>query len=143
MRSIDSDAFDTPDGLAGSDHGTKEVAWHIVDSDTAVATGNGVQAFTVPASMASMDLVDAVCSVHTQGVTGTTDVQFRRRRAGSDVDMLTTKITIAAEYYASDESINATNDDINTGDQIYIDVDAVHSGTAPNGLECTLEFRIP
>ena len=76
-------------------------------------------------------------------VTGTTDVQIRRRRSGSDVDMLTVEITIEAEYFASDETINTSNDDVSTGDQIYIDVDAIHSGTAPDGLGCVLDFQLP
>jgi hypothetical protein len=90
--------------------------------------------------MNAMDLTAAIASVHTQGVTGTTDVQLRRRRAGSDVDMLSTKITIGAEYFAADGVIDTANDDINTGDQIYVDVDAIHSGTAPLGLSVTLSF---
>ena len=90
--------------------------------------------------MANMDLIDVIGSVHTQGVTGTTDVQVRRRRAGADVNMLTTETTIGAEYYANDETVNGTNDDINVGDQLYIDVDGVHSGTAPLGLSVNLLF---
>ncbi len=133
----------SPDALAGSNLGTKDVCVNVVDSDTDVATGDGVIAYTVPSSLSGMNLVNVVCSVHDQGVTGTTDVQVRRRRAGSDVDMLSTRVTIGAEYYASDEVINTSNDDLSTGDQIYIDVDAIHSGTAPKGLSVTLEFRLP
>ena len=121
----------------------KEVPWSIVDSDTAVTTGDGVVALTIPASMNGMNLVDVVCSVHTKGITGATDIQIRRRRAGANVDVLSTKITIGDEFYASDEVINASNDDVNTGDQYYIDVDAIHSGTAPNGLSCVLDFQLP
>jgi hypothetical protein len=111
------------------------------ESDADVATGDGKVAFTVPASMTSHDLKAALASVHTQGVTGTLDIQIRRRRAGTDVDMLSTKITVGAEYYAADGVVNTSNDDIQTGDQIYIDVDAVHSGTAPKGLSVTLTFE--
>ena len=93
--------------------------------------------------MNGFNLIDVVASVHTKGVTGTTDVQVRRRRAGSDVDMLTVKVTIGDEYFATDETVNTSNDDINTGDQIYVDVDAVHSGTAPKGLSVVLTFDYP
>lgn len=122
---------------------TKDVAWNIFDSDTAVTTGNGVTAYTVPLSLTNMELFDVVCSVHTQGVTGTTNIQVRRRFGGSEVDMLSVLITIGAEYFASDETIDTANDHVNTGDQIYIDVDTVHSGTAPMGLSCVLEFELP
>ena len=121
----------------------KEVPWSIVDSDTAVATGNGVVALTIPASMNGMNLVDVVCSVHTKGITGATDIQVRRRRAGANVDVLSVKVTIGDEFYASDETINTSNDDVNTGDQYYLDIDAIHSGTAPNGLGCVLDFQVP
>ncbi len=110
------------------------------ESDADVAVGDGKVAFTVPATMNAHNLTAALASVHTQGVTGTLDVQIRRRRAGADVDMLTNKITVGAEYYAADGTINTSNDDIQTGDQIYIDVDAIHSGTAPKGLSVTMTF---
>ncbi len=121
----------------------KEVPWSIVDSDTAVATGNGVVALTIPASMNGMNLVDVVCSVHTKGITGATDIQVRRRRAGANVDVLSVKVTIGDEFFATDEVVNTSNDDVNTGDQYYLDIDAIHSGTAPNGLGCVLDFQVP
>lgn len=133
----------TPDGLAGSVHGEKSVTIVSVESGTAVTTGDGTIAWTVPAQVNGMDLVQVVCSVHTKGITGTTDVQVRRRRAGVDADMLSVKVTIGDEFFASDETIDTANDDVQTGDQIYVDVDAIHSGTAPNGLSTTLTFRTP
>ena len=80
-----------------------------------------------------------IASVHDKGITGTTDIQIRRRRAGSDIDVLSTKITIGDEYYAQDGIIDPYNDDLQVGDMLYIDVDAVHSGTAPNGLSVSVE----
>lgn len=133
----------TPDGLAGSVFGEKSFCIVPTESDTDTAIADGKVAFTVPASMNGMNLVDVIASVHTQGVTNALDVQLRRRRAGSEVDMLSTKVTIGAEYFASDESINASNDDINTGDQIYVDVDAIHTGTAAKGLSVCATFRLP
>ena len=87
-----------------------------------------------------MDLTAVLATVHTQGVTGTTDVQIRRRRAGADVNMLDTEVTLAAEFFAADGVIDTNNDDVITGDQIYVDVDAVHSGTAPLGLSVVCSF---
>jgi len=113
----------------------------LFESGISVQTGDGAVAFTIPAYMNGMELIDVVASVHTKGITGTTDIQIRRRRAGSDVDMLSTKITIGDEFFASDEVINTSNDDVNTGDQIYVDIDAIHSGTAPKGLSVVLTFK--
>lgn len=58
-------------------------------------------------------------------------------------DMLSTAITIGDEYYARDGVIDTDYDDIATGDQILRDVDAIHSGTAPNGLGTTITLRDP
>jgi hypothetical protein len=56
--------------------------------------------------------------------------------------MLSTKVTIAASaYFAYDGVVNGANDDLNTGDKIYIDVDA--AGTGADGLSVTLTFRKP
>ena len=73
---------------------TKGFCMAVHESDDSVVVADGKVAFTVPAEMNGYDLIDVVASVHTKGVTGTTDIQLRRRRAGSDVDMLSTKITI-------------------------------------------------
>jgi len=127
------DLFDTS--------GKKMFGINLFDSGTSVATGDGTIGIPVPADFNGYELQDVLCTVHTKGVTGTTDVQVRRRRAGSDVDMLSTKVTIGDEFYANDGVINTSNDDIATGDELYIDVDAVHSGTAPQGLSVILTFE--
>ena len=73
--------------------------------------------------------------------TGSTDVQVRRRRNGANVDMLSTPITISVgEYFAEYGVIDPSNKNVNTGDQIFIDVDSVTS-TKPNGLSVTLTFK--
>ena len=121
---------------------TKTICIVPFESNVNLSIGDGKVGFTVPASMSGMNLTAAIASVYTQGTTNTTDVQIRRRRAGTPVDMLSTKITIGAEYYAADGVINTSNDDIATGDNIYIDVDAIHS-IAPQGLSVTLTFNLP
>lgn len=108
-------------------------------SDTAVATGDGAEGFTIPKTWNGRRIVNVVASVYSKGVTGTTDVQVRRVRAGSAADVLSTKITIGDEFFAQDGVIDTDNDDLQTGDQLYVDVDAVHSGTAPNGLSVSIE----
>lgn len=114
------------------------------ESDTDVTVGDGKVAFTVPAFMDGMNLTDVIASVHTPGSgSGTVDIQIRRRRSGSDVDVLSTKITIGTgEYNASDGVVNTSNDDLQTGDQLYGDVDATTS-TAPKGLSITPVARKP
>ena len=109
-------------------------------SGSSVSTGDGTEAIAIPVFFNGLDLIDALATVHTKGITGTTDIVVRRRRAGSDTDMLSVAITIGDEFYAKDGTIDTANDDVLTGDQIYIDVDAIHSGTAPLGLTVVLSF---
>ena len=91
-----------------------------------------------------MDLVAATAGVYTAGSgTGSTGIGIRRKRGVSQVDMLSTGITIeVGEYHASDGTVNTLNDDVQTGDTIYIDVDAITS-TAPKGLSTTMTLRKP
>ena len=126
-------------------HGGREKGFCIVpfENDRKIVVGDGKTAFTIPASMNGMNLVDAVASVYEKGIKDTTDVQIRRRREGVDVNMLFAKITIGDEYFATDEAVDEDNDDVQTGDQIYIDIFAVHSKKAPKGLSVTLDFRLP
>lgn len=137
-----------PDGLAASYAGTKAVSLPItalVGDDH--ATGDGQAWFVVPACLNGMNLVGVVATVATAGTTGTADFQLRRVRSGSAVDMLSTKITIdstetSTTTAATPAVINASNDDVATGDIIYLDVDAVQTTKAKGGA-VGLEFRLP
>ena len=137
-----------PDGLAASYAGTKAVSLPItalVGDDH--ATGDGQAWFVVPACLNGMNLVGVVATVATAGTTGTADFQLRRVRSGSAVDMLSTKITIdstetSTTTAATPAVINASNDDVATGDIIYLDVDAVQTTKAKGGA-VALEFRLP
>lgn len=118
---------------------------HLVDGDTATSTGNGVIGIPIDASLDGCVLADVLAIVETAGTDGTTTVQVRRSRGGTDADMLSTEVTIdSAEYdnttAAAAHAINASNDDLATGDVIYLDVDAVHSTTPANGLDVVLTF---
>lgn len=110
-------------------------------SAEAVTVGDGTIGFAVPANMNGLRLTAAMLAVHDAGSGGgTTDVQVRRRRAGASADMLTTKITLSpSTFTASSVSVETANDDLQTGDLIYVDVDAINF-TAPSGLSVTLTF---
>ena len=137
-----------PDGLAASYAGTKAISIpftaQISDNH---ATGDGQAGFLVPPCMNGMNLVSVLGVVATAGTTGTGDYQFRRVRAGSSADMLSTKLTIDSTELTSATAataavINTSNDDLATGDIIYLDVDAVQSTPAKGGF-AVLEFRLP
>jgi hypothetical protein len=119
----------------------KEIHIPIVGSGTAHATGDGTAGYVVPASMNGYIITNVVVASHTSGSGGTTDVQIRRRRAGADVDVLSTVVTLAnTEQFAQDGIINATNDDVATGDILYADVDAIQTGS-PTGLDVVIELN--
>jgi len=70
-------------------------------------------------------------------------VVLRRVRAGTPQDMTSTGVTISYnEYTASDETVDASYDDLATGDSIYVDVNAVTTAVQ-KGLSCTAVFSLP
>ena len=133
----------TPDGLAGSVYGTKIIEIQMFESDAAVATGDAKIGITIPTELAGYDVVNAAVGVYDKGVTGTTDVMWHRKRGATTVDILSTAITVGDEYYAEDGVINTSNDDLAAGDYLFPGVDAIHSGTAPNGLTAVIMLRLP
>lgn len=137
----------TPDGLSGSVYGEKSFSIAIFESDVDIITGDGKVAFCVPASMNGMNVVTAVATVHTAGTTNTTDIQLRRRRDTTDADVFSTKLTIdsgetSSTTASSSVAVNTSNDDLLTGDLLFVDVDAV-STTKPKGLFVTITTRTP
>jgi hypothetical protein len=135
----------TPDGLAGSYAGTKNVQVIAFDFATDVATGDGKFYFRTPEALDGMNLVAVHAEVITAGTTGTTDIQIHN--VDNALDMLSTKLTIDSGETGSDTAataavINTSNDHVNTNDILRLDVDAV-STTAPQGLIVSMDFRLP
>jgi hypothetical protein len=134
----------TPDGLAGSNIGTKMIQLKIIDDATALTTGDGKIIFMIPEEMNGMNLVKAHAMVSTVSSSGTPTIQIRN--VTDSVDMLSTKITIDASEYTSYTAatapvIDTSKDDVATGDRIAIDVDSAGSGA--KGLTIFLAFRLP
>lgn len=133
----------TPDTLNDSDFGAKNAGFLMVEYDTAVSTGT-FGMLDVPAELDGWELKNVNCRTFTAGVTGSTDINIWRNRSGTNVEMLSTDVTIGSgEYSQSDGVVNTANDDLATGDAILPEIQGVHSGTAPNGCSCTLTFRRP
>jgi hypothetical protein len=135
----------TPDSLSQSYAGTKEVCWMVKNATTVTAVADGLEAFVVPASMNGMNLIDLTCAVAdlNSAASGSTTVVLRRVRGATAADMTSTGVTIAYNAYTeSDETVDTSNDDLATGDHIYVDVNAVTSAVH-KGLSCTASFRLP
>ena len=119
----------------------RSVPFFPFSSDQSVVVGDGKVGFCVPANLNGKSLTGVTASVVTQGTTGcTTQVQVRRLRGASPVDMLSGKITLTtSDFTTSTCTIDGANDDLLTGDLVYIDVDSVTT-VAPLGLSVTLTF---
>lgn len=137
----------TPDGLAGSDFGKIVVSILVFDDSQDVATGDGAGDvfWRIPAALNGYNLVAVAAQVQTAGTTNTTDIQIHNVTQAAD--MLSTKITIDSgetdsSTAATPAVIDAANDDVATGNQLRIDVDAV-STTEPKGLLVELTFQLP
>jgi hypothetical protein len=117
----------------------------VVGAGTDTAIGDAKAFFVIPEEMNGMNLTGVAATVYTAGTTNTTDVQIRNKT--DSVDMLSTKMTIDStetdtSTAATPAVIDATKDDVVTGDVIAIDVDAV-STTAAKGLIVRLRFELP
>lgn len=141
----------SPDGLAGSDYGKRVVNILVSDPQgSAITTGDGKACFRIPSVMNGWNLVGVAGSLSTVSSSGIPTFQVRRSRRSSatartDADMLTTKLTIDATEFDSVDAaaavaIDTSNDDVNTGDNIYIDIDV--AGTGAKGLVAELIFQL-
>lgn len=107
-------------------------------------TGDGKALIRIPEEMNGLRLTAVGASCSTAGSAGTTSVQLRRVRAGVGVDMLSTPVTIDANETDSSTAataavIDAANDDVQTGDQIFFDLDSVSAGA--RGLYISFTFN--
>lgn len=142
----------TPDALAGSNFGVKEIAVEVFAAATVWTTGDGKRYFRIPPSLNGMNLVGVGVGANVTSSSGIPTLQIARGRqssatsAHSYVDMLSTLLTIdVADYDSKDAGtpavINASNDDVATGDLIRVDCDV--AGTSTAGGHLTLLFQLP
>ena len=95
-------------------------------------------AIPIAANLNGRNITAVLVTVYDQGVTGTTTVQIIRRRAGSNVNVLSGVVSLGAVYFAANGTIDTANDDLATGDELFAEVVSVHSGTPPNGLSAVI-----
>lgn len=134
----------TPDGLAGSYFGKRTVTIKLQDDATAPTVVDGIIIFTVPATLSGMNLVAVSASVTTVSSSGLPEWDLYNLT--DSTDMLSTDLTIdATEYNSKDATtaavIDATHDDVVTGDRIRIDCDS--AGTGTKGAQIDLVFQTP
>lgn len=142
----------TPDGLAGSNYGVSKVSILVADPQgSAITTGDGKALIRIPAELNGFNLIGVAACLSTVSSSGAVTVQVRRSRrtnatTRSSADMLSTAITIDQSEFDTEDAataavINTSNDDVQTGDHIYIDIDG--AGTGAKGLVVELRFQLP
>lgn len=116
-----------------------------VPAGTALTTGDakGGVFFRVPSAMNGWNLTSVAAALTVVSSSGTPTIQVRRVRSATPADMLSTAITIDANELDSKDAttpavIDGSNDDVATGDFIFVDCDV--AGTSAEGLSVTLTF---
>lgn len=119
----------------------------VFDDSENCATGDGAGNvfWRVPSILNGYNLVEVAAQVQSAGTTGTLDIQIANVTGATD--MLSTKITIDSGELDSSTAatpavINTSTDDVAAGDQLRIDVDAIHA-TPAAGLLVELTFQLP
>jgi hypothetical protein len=103
-------------------------------SGSSATTGNSKAFIRIPEEMDGLTLQDVAACCSTAGSSGTTSIQIRRVRGGVSADMLSTALTIDANETDSSTAataavIDTNNDDVQTGDQVHFDLDAISTGS--------------
>jgi phosphoribosylformylglycinamidine (FGAM) synthase PurS component len=134
----------TPDALAGSVLGTKNIIIKCLQDTTNLTVGDGISHIAIPSEFNGMNLVSAGAHVYTASSSGTPTFQIHNQTDAHD--MLSTRITIDAGEYDSSTAVtpavaDTTYDDVATGDVLRFDCDVAGTGTA--GMEIRVGFRLP
>ena len=111
---------------------------------SAITTGDGKAYFRINSELNGYNITAVAAHVTTVSSSGTVDVQIAN--VTDTVDLLSTKITIDANEKDSSTAataavINTANDDVATGDEWRIDIDA--AGTGAKGLIVEITFSMP
>lgn len=126
------DAAGTDPGISTS---TLAAGDEVDISGFATAANNGH--FTIATVGANYITFANAAGVENLNDVGVTITPIRHR------DMTSTGVTVSYnEYTASDETVDTSNDDLATGDKLYVDINAVTTA-AQKGLHCTATFEAP
>lgn len=136
----------TPDSLAGSVYGTRYILLTFADPNTTPSTGDAQAHCVIPPDFNGYDIVSVLGAVTTVSSSGLPTMALRRLRSGSAVDVLSTNVTIDTSEYtsataATPPAINTSNDDLQTGDILLVDLDTV--GTGAKGHQLLVGVRLP
>lgn len=114
----------------------------VTDDSTALTTGEGKVGIPIFSRLNGLNLTSVKAGFTTASSSGAPSIGIRRTRSGSDVEMLSTNLTVDANELTSETAataavIDTANDDLATGDIVWIDIDT--AGTGAKGLFVELE----
>jgi len=133
-------ATDTPGWADESDGGASAVALALFEHDEAVGISTGETGIPISAELNGKSLTVLTANVAVAGSGSTTDIIVRRHRGGLDVSMMNSATKIASGAYTSSNGVpNPVNDDVATGDLLFVDVTATNT-VSPLGLSVVLSF---
>ena len=135
----------SPDSLAGSIFGTKNVILKVMAEATVVTSGDGKMYFTIPVELNGMNLVSVGAHIYTADDAQNMDIDIYNVTAAED--MLSTAMRIESTEVdtitsAQPGTIDGTPTAVATGNVIRVDV-TTFTGTVGAGLEIRLGFRLP
>ena len=118
---------------------TRNVSLSLFASDASAAVIDGALGLPIPSTMNGLTLREVLVSVIEPGlVSGILSIQVRRFRAGAEVEMLSIPTTLAVDEYVSINGVvDSSNDDVLTGDILFVDVTTVPA-TPPEGVSVSL-----
>lgn len=141
-----------PDGeewnQAGAEASTaRDLVLIVYGPDEEAVLGDGALFYTVPPVLDGYAIGD-IWATTPGGASssGNVQVQVARVRAGSPVDILSTKVTIEASETSSKTAatqpvVNGTNAGVQEGDFLRVDIDA--AGTDALGLQVVISLDLP
>ena len=134
----------TPDGLAGSIYGSKNIIIDFIPIDEVLATGNKQACFVVPPDLNGMNIVEVGFHVFGTSSSGLPTVQLNNATQAADI--LSTALTIDVSELDSKDAttpavIDTAQDDLQTGDEICVDVDT--AGTGTDGGQVRIKAQTP
>lgn len=123
--------------------GRRAVSLYLTPVDGGLGVGDGKAFWRVPALVNGWNVVAASAAVLTASSSGPVTIQVRRKRGGASVDVLSTPITVDQgendSSTAAPAVVNGSNDDLQTGDILFADVDAAGTGVVGVTIDVTIK----
>jgi hypothetical protein len=137
----DTDNPIVSDALAGSGYGKRTMSV-LVNDATALTSGDGKAYFPrIPSYLNGWNIIEVAANM----VAGTGAVTIQLYNLTQTADILSTELTIDANEKDSKDAaaaavIDTSEDDVQTGDRIRIDIDGAGTGTTWLDVQMTLQL---